>query len=112
MTNPECQNREATEPQNTEGIQIPFVNPLYGDDPIFGSNTNKKLIKVQVDNEDPYVTCGFHDIHRNNVVQNKTLFAYPSKKAKHLFEDAYFFFNITVGHLRYNFLFYCFEGLV
>jgi len=63
---------------------LPFVNPLLG---------REKKITVQVDDKDPIVTCGFHDLGDLNV-KDKTLF-YDSSKGAGL-KDANFFYTIEV----------------
>jgi hypothetical protein len=83
-TAPSSSPSEASPNSNLFTQTLPFVNPLLGRD---------KHITVQVDDEDPVVTCGFHDLGDLNV-KDKTLFYYSNKRAG--LKDAKFFYTIEV----------------
>jgi len=63
---------------------LPFENPLL-------RVKNAKQITVQVDDKDPIVTCGFHDLGDLNV-EDKTLFSESGEGAG--LKDANFFYTI------------------
>jgi hypothetical protein len=70
---------------------LPFVNPLLGRD---------KHITVQVDDEDPIVTCGFHDIHQDNIkvhVDGGYLFHYNTPDETNGLAISSFKYTITVS---------------
>ena len=83
------QNITSCDTEATSGFyNITFENPLNG--PI-------KEVTLNVDEENPEVSCGFHDIHHINVVENKTLFYYVhDNEDPEDLADANFFYNITV----------------
>lgn len=70
-----------------------------------GIDKHDKKVTLQVDEEDPEITCGFHDVDHINVVENKTLFYYvhdgedPDELA-----DTNFFYNVTVRIYLYMFM--------
>ena len=89
---PECRDKPDVVPcpqGNATNWTLPVESKLYGK----GKRVEK--ITVQVDEVDPIVNCGFHDIDHFNVVENNTLFYYGWSKEPGL-EDANFFYNITV----------------
>ena len=69
---------------------ITFENPLRGKD------ESVKKVTLQVDEEDPVVTCGFHDVDKVNVVEKDTLFYYYDKGSESTLIDSNFFYNIMV----------------
>ena len=81
---PECDNWNKT----------PFTNPLVG---------SKKTVTVHVDNEDPVVICGFHNILDHNPrihIDGKTLFHYTGKLVaaeESPLEPSSLFYKVTVS---------------
>jgi hypothetical protein len=72
---------------------LPFDNPLLG---------REKHITVQVDDEDPVVTCGFHDIHQDNSkvhvdVDGGYLFHYSTPDETNGLAISSFKYTITVS---------------
>lgn len=67
-------------------------NPLSG---------QEKDITVRVDNQDPVVACGFHDIHQNNPfahIDAKNFFHYSTQEDDiDELEISSFFYKVTVS---------------
>ena len=63
-------------------------------------NGETKTIFLNVDQEDPEVQCGFHDIHQGNAgahVENNILYYYAEMKDDKELEVSNFFYKATVS---------------
>lgn len=93
ITNAPSNSPSGRDPSSTDLFTQtkPFVNPLVGPG---------KSITVQVDDENPSVTCGFHDIHQDNNkvhVDGGYLFHYNTLDETSGLAISSFMYTITVS---------------
>lgn len=70
------------------------------DDTVNMLNGETKTIFLNVDDQDPVVECGFHDIHQGNIgahVEGNVLYYYAEMKDDNELEVSNFFYKASVS---------------